>query len=87
LVDVDATDYLGHREILAGDLNGDLLISEKDLSAMFPKTDRSYGFPLYDWKYDFDGDGMIDNVDIQCIRTNLGSQRTIYQETKDWLGY
>jgi hypothetical protein len=85
VITISSSSYLGHREILGGDVNGDLLIKENDLTTTYPKTGRIYGLPLYNWKYDFDGDGKINNSDLQVIRTNLGAERTIYQETKDWI--
>ena len=75
--------YSGHREILAGDPNGDLIINEKDLSATRPKMSE-YGSAIYDPGYDFNGDKSVDNFETDIIRINLGAISTIYQETADF---
>jgi hypothetical protein len=85
VIEVEGSDYLGHREILGGELTNDLGINEKDISVFFPNTGRIYGLPLYDWKFDVNGDRRINNADVQIIRVNLGAGRFIYQEAKDWL--
>jgi len=76
--------YIGHRELLGGDLNGDLVINEKDLSAFATKK-SSYNQPAnYNWLYDLNGDKAIDGNDQYIINVNLGAQSTIYAETIDW---
>jgi hypothetical protein len=78
--------YLGHREILAGDVNGDRKIDDKDLSAIRPKV-ASHGSSNFAWKYDFDGNGVINNTDIGIIRLNLNALSSIYLDTKEFMGY
>ena len=74
--------YIGHREILAGDINNDLTINDKDLSAIRTRVEL-YGSPIYDSRYDFNGDKQTNNVDVDVIRVNLGASVLIYQETVD----
>jgi hypothetical protein len=76
--------YLEHREILGGDVNGDAIINEKDLSAIRPKM-GIYGTPLYSPTYDFDANKSINNLDVSIIRLILGAQAIIYKETDDWM--
>jgi hypothetical protein len=84
VINVEGDDYLGHRELLAGDVNGDLVIDPKDISLIRTKTD-AYGTATYKWIYDLDGDGIIDDKELDIIRINIGAYITIYQETEDWL--
>ena len=79
-----STTYLGHRELLGGDVNGDLFIDGKDISTSILK-ECPFGHSAYEWKYDINGDKNIDNDDISIIRINLGATHIIYQETKDWI--
>jgi len=84
LISVSADGYIGHRELLAGDVNGDLVINEKDLSALQTKMgliDNSTYNPIYD----LDGNQSINSLEINIIRANLGATSSIYQETEDWL--
>jgi hypothetical protein len=83
-ITITSDEYLGHRELLAGDVNGDFMINDKDLSASRTKS-GSYGTASYTWIYDFNGDKAIDATDNSIIRVNLGSYITIYEETDDWL--
>jgi hypothetical protein len=84
LVSINNDNYLEHREILGGDLNSDLKIDEKDLSAVIPKR-SIYNTPNYTWKYDLTGGRSIDDSDLQVIRRNSGAFGDIYEETEDWL--
>jgi hypothetical protein len=84
VITVEGDDYLGHRELLAGDVNGDLMINEKDLSAVRLKTGE-YGSAAYDSKYDLNGDQSCNNSDAGIVRFNLGAYCTIYQETFDFV--
>jgi len=83
-ITVAASEYLGHREILGGDVNGDLVINDKDLSAITTKVGR-YQTPPYNPTYDLRGSKSVTSGDVGIIRFNLGANTMIYQETKDWL--
>jgi hypothetical protein len=83
-ITVTGDTYLGHRELLAGDVNGDFMINDKDFSAFRTKT-GTYGTSNYNWLYDFNSDKSINSIDNNIIRTNLGSYISIYEETDDWL--
>jgi hypothetical protein len=85
-VDADSDIYLGHRELLGGDVNGDGIVTEKDLSLIRPKI-TLYGSPLYNPTYDFDGDKTINNSDISIIRFMFGAYITIYEETDEWINH
>jgi hypothetical protein len=83
VITVTGDDYLDHRELIGGDINGDLIINDKDLTAIRLR-ECFYGSPLYDYKYDFFGNLRIDDGDTNIIRTNIGATQTIYLETKEW---
>ena len=84
-ITVTGNNYLGHRELLGGDINGDMMINEKDLSAIQSKTNTGYGSGGYNHVYDFDGNKSINSDDVNIIRLNLNAYPTIYQETEDWV--
>ena len=86
VIEVNDSDYLGHRELLVGDVNGDLVINADDLSASYLKV-SNYGRPLpsYEWKYDLNGDGKVDNRDFSIINNNLNADHLIYLETDEWI--
>jgi hypothetical protein len=78
--------YLGHREILGGDVNGDAMVNEKDLSAIRSKT-SFYGTSQYNPLYDFNGDKSINNIDANIIRLILGTNGALYQEAFNWISH
>ena len=84
VISIKGGGYLGHRELLGGDVNGDLVINEKDLSAIQAKM-STYGSSVYNWIYDLDGNQSINSMDADIIRMNLGVNISIYQETEEWL--
>jgi len=84
VITVENDGYLGHRELLGGDVNGDLVINEKDLSAVQIKV-SAYGSEDYNWKYDLDGNQSVNSSDIGVIRFNLNANTAIYMETYNWL--
>jgi hypothetical protein len=81
-----ANDYLGHREILGGDVNGDGIVNAKDLSAIRPKM-GAYGSALYNLLYDFDGNKVINSADINIIRLIYETPINIYEDTHIWLSH
>jgi hypothetical protein len=83
-ITVDKSEYLGHREIFGGDVNGDLVINERDLSTMPAKVGR-YQTPPYNPNFDLIGSKGVSLGDVAVIRFNLGATTSIYQETDDWL--
>ena len=84
VVSVTGDHYLGHREILGGDVNGDQTVNTKDLSSIAAKI-AEYGFTLYNPIYDLTGDKGVFPVDIDIIQINLGASGNIYKETNEWI--
>jgi len=81
--------YLGHREILAGDVDGTLIVDQRDATYTNSRCPASYFVPdsNYDPKYDFNASGTIDKeVDLkQILFFNFGASSTIYKETYEWI--
>ena len=75
---------LGHRELIAGDVNGDLTINAFDASVI-KANESNTGQPSYNPDYDLEGNSSVDGNEIQIIQGNDGATIIIYNETKDWL--
>jgi hypothetical protein len=86
VITVSSSSYLGHRELLAGDVNSDITMNAKDLSAISPKQ-GAYNTSNYAWKYDTNGDKNTSKQDVQIIQINLNAYITIYEETDRWINY
>jgi hypothetical protein len=73
---------LGHRELIAGDINEDLFIDFSDISHMqfILSTGDEYN-PMYD----FNGNGMMDETDFQIMQGNINAFIKAYTESKEWL--
>ena len=84
IVNVTGSNYIGHRELIGGDVNGDLIIDGKDVSATALKN-CPFGHPSYEWKYDLTGNKNIGDEDVNIIRINMNAGHTIYLETKIWV--
>jgi hypothetical protein len=78
--------YLGHREIIAGDIDQNRIITQEDADEMETKMGGYFGDDgLYDPKYDLNSDGKIDQLDYDIIVKFLNFQLTNYKETRLWL--
>ncbi|MDR2971848.1 MAG: hypothetical protein LBU83_07980 [Bacteroidales bacterium] len=75
---------LGHRELIAGDLNKDLRIDLSDIS-----NASSVEFEgIFDPRFDLDGNNVIDQREIQIIIDNINAFIGTYVETMQWVsGY
>jgi len=74
---------LKHRELIAGDINEDFVIDMSDISNVNSKY-ATYPEALYDPKYDVNGDGNVDNEDIQIIKGNFNAYIGTYEDTMNW---
>ena len=86
VINVTGSNYLGHREILGGDVNGDIAINAKDLSAISSKK-TNYGTPIYNATYDLMGQKKVSSNDVKIISLNFNAYITIYKETDDWANH
>jgi hypothetical protein len=77
---------LGHREIIAGDVNSDFIIDMSDASNMVSyEYEKVNGIGNYNPLYDLDGDGEIGGRDIEIIIDNVPANIGIYVETDEWI--
>ncbi|MDR2009138.1 MAG: hypothetical protein LBQ22_01480 [Bacteroidales bacterium] len=84
-ITISSDTYLGHREILPGDVNSDFYVNAYDLSKINSKESVHQG-NVYDPKYDFNANGTIDfREDNNTIISNFGASIEIYIETQEWL--
>jgi len=70
---------LGHRELIAGDVNGDFQVDGSDVSNAILGLDAAY-----DPKLDVNGDDVINSTDIQIIQYNIRAYIGTYVETLQW---
>jgi hypothetical protein len=75
---------LGHRELIAGDVNRDLTVNAFDASIVKANASNA-GQSDYDPNYDLDGNNSVNGNEIQIIQGNDGATVIIYDETQDWL--
>jgi hypothetical protein len=83
-VNASASGYIGHRELLAGDVNESFGVDGNDLIRLRVKS-YTYPNPNYDPYYDFYGTGAINSQTNSLLRENMSIEASIYQETMDWL--
>jgi hypothetical protein len=83
--------YLGHREIIAGDINENRTIDAADADAIQAKIGAYWNDSgNYEAKYDLNSDGKIDQLDYNIVVKFLNFNISHYVETEAWiteLGY
>jgi len=84
IISVAKNACLSHRELSGGDINGDIIIDEKDFSVLKP-NECSYGNKSYNHKYDINGDKVINHATLpyytnqhECIRRHLPENSRFY---------
>ncbi|MDR0368743.1 MAG: hypothetical protein LBH82_06350, partial [Bacteroidales bacterium] len=83
-ITVNADGTLGHREILAGDVNADFEINSRDVSQYNAKVSVYRATP-YSPVYDFNGNAYINSEDRIIMLFGLNLVLEIYGETYDWI--
>jgi len=78
--DIDIT--LGHRELILGDVNGDLIVDEKDIEIIISKISQ-YGNKPYKARYDLNGDLRINASDISLLNFYLQFSFKLYEDTEE----
>jgi len=78
----DANVTLGHRELILGDVNGDLKVDEDDIEIIISKISQ-YGNTLYDPQYDLNGDLRINAADISLLNFYLHFFFELYKDTEE----
>jgi hypothetical protein len=85
-VTTQGVQYLGHREIIAGDINQNRIIETTDADELKARIGGYFGDgENYDPKYDLNSDGKIDLLDYSIIIKFLNFQITNYKDTRFWL--
>ena len=75
---------LGHRELIAGDVNNDFTIDGADISNIKPNFfDATNG--VFAPQYDLNGDGNVNIDDRQIIINNMNANIYTYLETIQWI--
>ena len=83
-ITVTSDGVLGHREILPGDVDDNLVMNSYDLSKINSKA-SSYPGSSYDPRYDLNGNGDINQGDISLLLFYLGAHIELYIDTATWL--
>jgi hypothetical protein len=82
---IHADSYLGHRELLPGDLNASRNITVADLSLIKSSQSTGFGDGLYKAGYDVDGNKIIGQRELDMVLFYMGATYLIYPETRMWL--
>ncbi|MDR2979788.1 MAG: hypothetical protein LBV02_05060 [Bacteroidales bacterium] len=80
-----ADSYLGHRELLSGDLNASRNITVADLSLIKAYQSVGFGNGLYQARYDLDGNKIIGQRELDMVLFYMGATYLIYPESRIWL--
>jgi len=72
---------VGHRELIMGDLNGDLKIDGEDIRIVLTKL-AQYGDQFYDPRFDLDGDLRVSLWEISIIKAYFQFHAKLYDDTK-----
>lgn len=75
---------LGHRELIAGDANGNMEIDAHDIGDLFNRY-TIYGNSRYKPKYDMNANGEVGEWDVSVIYYNMGASMLLYKDTEEWL--
>jgi len=82
-IEVEDVDLiLGHRELILGDMNGDLKVDEEDIDIIITKISQ-YGNPSYHPRYDVNGDLKVNVSDISLVNFYLHFFFELYPDTKE----
>jgi len=86
IAEIQVTDdgYLGHRELVPGDVDDDFVISPSDASAVKARF-ASIGDPNYVPRYDLKGKGEVTSEDLDVAKSNNTATFMIYRETYNWI--
>jgi len=83
-ITVAGNQYLEHRELIPGDVNGRLIIDAYDISLINSHI-SNLGDTKYDACYDLNADGVIDHKDVILAKFYMSFFFGVYKETMDWL--
>jgi hypothetical protein len=84
-ITVTGSGVLGHREIIPGDVNEDLIIDGFDIIDINNNLGYAVGHPNYESRYDANSSGDIDMTDVSLIKFYQDFTPEVYMETQRWL--
>jgi hypothetical protein len=73
---------LKHRELIPGDFNNDYTVNEDDLAILLDSKFSFYGDPLYNPKYDLNGDLKIDMTDKVILKVYNLFRMELYEDSE-----
>jgi hypothetical protein len=77
---------VGHREIIGGDVNGDMAINALDINATNSRVVSKFNsIGNYEARFDINGDDQIDSDDVDLIRFFQAFHIEGYTDTLEWL--
>jgi hypothetical protein len=79
--------FIEHREIVGGDMDGDLRIDDQDVLEIYRRTGNGLGDPAYNARYDINGNGDIEIGDVSTARGLRGFKIEGYTDTQEWLDW
>jgi subtilisin family serine protease len=77
--------FAGHRELVAGDVNGDHEVDVNDVNDIYYNLGYNYFYdPQYNAKYDLNGSGDVDIGDVSLAKGLQGFKPRGYLDTQVW---
>ena len=83
-VNISSDGVLGHREIIPGDVDHNLVINAYDISKVNAKYSY-YGSSGYESQYDINADGEVNGRDVSMLLYYLGFHIELYMDTATWV--
>jgi hypothetical protein len=79
------TPFFEHRELIGGDVNGDLRVDAIDINSINSRLGIVYGDAGYDAMYDINGNSEIDAADLSLTKFFQGFHLEGYEDTLEFL--
>ena len=77
--------YLGHRELIPGDIGSLLKIDAQGATELLLKKGYYFGHKDYLPEYDLNADGFIDSYDYYLLQKYINFRFYHYEETEEWI--
>ena len=81
---VRGTEFLQHRELIAGDMTRNLQDDNADVSEV-KRYFAPWDNPMYEPKHDLNADGQVDEIDLSITKRLLGFSIVHYSDTRLWM--
>jgi len=79
------TPFIKHRELIGGDVNGDMVIDPLDAIAISYRIGYVFTDKAYDARYDINGNTEIETGDLSLVKFFQGFHYEGYEDTSEWL--